>query len=359
MKYNIKDNIFKLKDIENINSLNNSLTRKINPFFKKLNKTIKNKNWKKINKNKNKLNNIRHKIVDNIIFNSETYSKNTFNKKIKIYKTGSNKISSDIDLQISLNIANKWTYKELNTLILFINNKINKKNNKLHIDINKQFDINFYLPTIFYHISSIKYLDKLNKKFYIKKNNNIYSLCLKPNFDISQKKIETFLLKDSIKIFYNEEKNYKKYLSLYKNISKLLENITNLMISNKDNNKMLLKLNSINCKGSDMYFSINTIIYVVWHLQLKNKIPINDLKYIVIPSFIENYIRFKSTNNPKYKYRYIKSLKIIKKYDTKILFNNILSKLKNYDFNKKDKNSICKINKNSVKILKSIPYFKV
>ena len=34
----------KLKDIENIQSINNNLTRKINPFFKKINKTIKKKN---------------------------------------------------------------------------------------------------------------------------------------------------------------------------------------------------------------------------------------------------------------------------------------------------------------------------
>lgn len=351
------------QNILGMSNINRKFTRKIKKkIYKNLTKKmIKNKNlkWSKIIENKNikkmskkKIDKYRKLISRRFIDYIELNIYNEFNKEIKIYGTGSKKLSSDIDLQISLNLSTKWKEKELKKLYNLVKNKITMINNIFNKNIDTFFDFNVYLPSIFFYISNLKGLNGIKKKFYLQKNNNIYNLCLRPNFNIKKIEIINFLIKDITNIFQKEEYSYKKYINESKKIAYILKNISSILLNKNNNNDNLLKLFNFNCNGNDMYYSICTTIFTVWFIQLKNNIPKKDLIYICIPAFIENYINFVLTKKEKYKKRFKKSIKLVKKFNKQKMFINIIEKIKNINFDNVKTN--CSIDKNKVAIIKNI-----
>ena len=282
------------------------------------------------------------------------YTKNNqINNNIKIFPTGSSKITSDKDVQITLNLNYNFTLSELKNITNSII-KIRKENQKNFFDKNKKkifdtyFDINYYLPSLFYFlnipISKTNFINNITKFCYIKKTStNPFkaNAVLKPNFD---NPIE-FLYEDSRNILKTYKMNLKHCYEKYKNkpavaLAKIISNIHTNKSFNI--NSYLFDITSINNICAEMYMSICTTIYVVWYIQMNNSEIMSeqfkkDLKYLAIPAVIENHIHYIETKKEKYNLRMKQALKNANK-------PLLISTIKKLVMIKSDKYSKSKIN---------------
>jgi hypothetical protein len=292
--------------------------------------------------------------INSIFRYIKQYTKNNkISKNIKIFPTGSSKITSDKDVQITLNLYYKFTLTDLKNITNSII-KIRKDNQKNFFDNNKKkifdtyFDINYYMPSLFYFlnipVSKTNFINNVKQFCYIKKtSNNPFkaSVVLKPNFDQPMR----FLNQDCRNILKNYNMNLKHCYERYKNKpAEGLANIINNIHSNKpfNINSYLFDITSINNICAEMYMSICTTIYVVWYMQMNNSEIMSpqfekDLKYLAIPTVIENQIHYVETKKEKYLLRKQHALKNA----DKALLTAILKSLV---INKSDKYSKSKIN---------------
>lgn len=282
------------------------------------------------------------------------YTKNNkINNNIKIFPTGSSKITSDKDVQFILNLYYKFTLADLKNITNSII-KIRKDNQKNFFDKNKKklfdtyFDINYYMPSLFYFLnmpaSKTNFINNVKQFCYIKKtSNNPFkaSAVLKPNFD----KPREFLYEDSRNILKNYNMNLKHCYEKYKNkpaiaLAKIINNIHSNESFNINN--YLFDITSINNICAEMYMSICTTIYVVWYMQMNNAEIMSsqferDVKYLAIPAVIENEIHYIETKKEKYNLRKEHALK---NADKPLL----ISTIKKLVMIKSDKYSKSKIN---------------
>ena len=264
--------------------------------------------------------------INSIFKYIKQYTKNNkINNNIKIFPTGSSKITSDKDVQITLNLYYKFTLTDLKNITNSII-KIRKDNQKNFFDKNKKklfdtyFDINYYMPSLFYFlnipVSKTNFSNNVKQFCYIKKtSNNPFkaSLVLKPNFDQPL----GFLSLDCRNILKNYNMNLKHCYEKYKNKPAVaLAEIINKIHSNEsfNINSYLFDITSINNICAEMYMSICTTIYVVWYMQMNNSEIMSpqfekDLKYLAIPAVIENQIHYIETKKEKYMLRKDHALK--------------------------------------------------
>lgn len=248
-------------------------------------------------------------------------------RKLITYPTGSSNLNSDKDIQILFNIDSNINIKLLNDIVKKILVIINKNYNIFNCKkIYKLLDTNFYPPTLFNYInsssSSNKYI-KISKKNIL--NNNIkYKLCIfipqLSNDNIINKFIEMEQKNLNKKNYENIEKYYDKYI---KNISKSIINLIDcykgkLILSDEEFNNNLVSTTKFNNIGPEMYYTISTIIFVVWHMQLNEKLSQKQMRIFSTISYLENKKIYEETKKKKYKDRYLYA----KKYYDKSLLNN-------------------------------------
>ncbi len=264
--------------------------------------------------------------IDSIRNTFITNSKNMNKNSLKIYSTGSTSPWSDKDVQISLNLKNKYTLENLKKLTQII--KSTRKHNQAYFLKNTKkifdtyYDINFYMPSFFHYI----YLPKTQKAFIkncepycymnkpiIKSNHIEVQLVLKPDFTHNP---EEFLYNDIIRSILNNNMQLTKCYERYTNKpAKSLVTIINNIHSNTpfSINEHLGNIASINPICAEMYLSICSTIYVVWYMQINNKKTNTerqrtDLKYLAIPTVVENHIFYTETKKDKYNHRKIHAL---------------------------------------------------
>jgi hypothetical protein len=294
---------------------------------------------------------LREELLDNNIENiyNEFYSKFDINKNsVRIYPTGSTMPWSDKDVQITLNLVDNYTYKNIKDLTDIII-KLRVENQTYFFPKNKKifdiyYDINFYMPSLFHFLylpkSKKQMIEKYKRYCYISdidtEGKNISTnVVLKPDFSDNPKQ---FLLIDISRILltYNMDldkcfKDYKKIPS--KALVKIIEGIK--LDGYFRINTYLHKLVSLNHVCAEMYFSVCSTIFVVWYMQINNmktnsKQLLKDLKYLAIPAFIENHLMFSVTKKDKYLNRKIEAFKHLDKDLLIELLKKVLKKKKTY-----------------------------
>lgn len=244
------------------------------------------------------LNGLRYVFVSEMI---EDIRKSIKNRNFKIYPTGSKNLASDIDIQIVMNLTSKIDKKLLETIVDKVIVSI-KKADKIWGEFPNRLDVNFYPSGLFNFITN---KNKTYSGLLISEKNN--NCCWVPILD-KQDLIRDFVSKDLSLI----NKNYKpRLVSFYKyykkNITdywmKLYYNFNENILIPSEHNDMILKLVKHNEIGPEMYFSVGSIIFVVWYIQLGNDIPKNIKRYLSITSFVENDYLYQKTGKDKYRQR--------------------------------------------------------
>lgn len=310
-----------------------------------------------------KIYNIRDEFLKNNINAIFNYIKiltkiNNVKNNIKIFTTGSSKITSDKDVQIALNLFYKFKLSDLKHITDSII-KIRKENQTSFFNNNKKklfdsyFDINYYMPSLFYFInlpvSKKAFIKNIENYCYIKKTSTNplkADIVLKPNFDNPKE----FLYQDCCNILKNYNMKLKKCYDDYKKKPAIaLSNIINNIHSNKtfEINKCLFDITSINNICAEMYMSICTTLYVVWYMQMNNSEIMseqfkNDLMYLAIPAVIENHIHYIETKKDKYNLRKQHALKVANKPLMASIINDLI------------KNKGTKYSKSKISILKTL-----
>ena len=235
---------------------------------------------------------------------------------INVYPTGSNKLNSDIDTQIGININKNVDIKNLRNVIDYIIKILNDSRKLWNIEsVEKTLDINYYPPTLFnmsdvdilgsHYISSQKD-KKLKKLFHTAwlpqlKNKKLY----KKFYDTEMERLENYEKKYN---YTNTSKYYEKYSD--KKIECLFKLINNIKKYEKGNyehdeeiNDSILCLTEFAHIGPEMHFTYSSILFVVWFLQLKHNVPKSLIKKIAPIVKKEQQILYKITKKKKYKER--------------------------------------------------------
>jgi hypothetical protein len=290
----------------------------INNYYKDYN--IKHKSWSEIMKDKNipielrnLLNGVRYLFVQELyqkLINEckclEYNKKTNIDDLLIIYPTGSHNLSSDIDVQINININlykdKKGLMELVNTIIFFLN--FYKKLWKVE-SIERVLDINFYPPTILNFVKN-----KKKSKYVLFSNNqtNKYITIWKPQFT-NKTLIDLFVKKEQEYLNLVTNTNTKKYYKMYNKIIlnclfDLLECYKGNECHDQDFNSKLLCLIQYNNIGPEMYKTYSSILIVVWHLQMKNKVPLKIKRICCKIAYKENRHLYLETKKQKYKDRY-------------------------------------------------------
>tara|TARA_B110000259_G_C13926228_1_gene366961 strand:+ start:35 stop:961 length:927 start_codon:yes stop_codon:yes gene_type:complete len=285
-------------------------------YFKKLN--ITDSTWTSLMKNekysielRNLLNGVRYIFSDEVNYKIKNCCINK--KLINVFPTGSKHLHSDIDTQISIDISRIINPDKIESIIIFII-KILVDSSKLWKikSIEKSLDINYYPPTLF-NISSKKI-----KSHYIllnRDNTGMYKTVWIPQFT-NDELYKNFFKEEMMKLenykkkydFTNTNDYYTKY-NKYK-INALVDLIRNIKIYKKNNiendkkiNNNILLLTKYSHIGAEMYFTYSSTLFVVWFLQMKNKVPISLIKKIAPIVAKEQIEMYKITKKKKYKER--------------------------------------------------------
>ena len=229
---------------------------------------------------------------------------------LDIYPTGSLKLTSDKDIQITLNI-NKWnSIKLLRNLIDKIFEVI-KKANKDWNSKNFEYllDIHFYPPTLL-NFMELKKKSKGTKYIRIASNSGKYkNIIFIPQIQTPEL-VKDFQKKELAKLKTKIKENTLLYYTKYiDDIASCLYTIIkcykgNIKLSNQEFNDYLHCLTKYNNIGPEMYRTISSIIVIVWHLQMRNKLSKKMLRALAPIAYKENKMLYKKSKKKKYKDRY-------------------------------------------------------
>jgi hypothetical protein len=270
----------------------------------------------KINKIRRELYDLRLTYIQNTINHFHNIRKNC----ILSYPTGSTNLTSDQDIQITLNINGCNTTRILHKIIEKIHTIINKGNQIWCNDIETFLDAHFYPPSL---INFIPLSEKTNGYKYVRTSTN-NKLQTKVCLFLPQLSTETLIHN----FYQNENKMLKKQKQnnsklFYKNYKDKIANCLHDVISCYQKKKQLSdqvfndKLHCLveyNAIGPDMYLTISSVIIVVWNMQMKNTLSPNLLQIFAPIAYQENKLIYQKTKNPKYKHRYMYCQKIIESY---------------------------------------------
>lgn len=243
---------------------------------------------------------------------------NTIIKKINklscecldIYPTGSLKLTSDKDIQITLNINKCNSVKLLKNLITKIFDVIKKANKDWNSkDFEYLLDIHFYPPTL---LNFMEPTQKSKGKKYIRvasKSGKYKNIIFIPQIQTPEL-VKDFQKKELAKLKTKIKENTKLYYTKYTDdVASCLYTIIecykgNIKLTNQEFNDYLHCLTRYNNIGPEMYRTISSIIVVVWHLQMGNKLSKKMLQALAPTAHKENKMLYKKSKKQKYKDRY-------------------------------------------------------
>lgn len=232
-------------------------------------------------------------------------------KDIIIYPTGSNKLSSDKDIQISIDIEKYSTIDTIKSIVRNIvkviqfANKQWKQNN-----IEYLLDIHFYPPTLLNHIP-LKSKNGKNKYILVGKSTDNRTLPIVFVPQLSNETLVNNFQKSELKLLEkNTKEDTHKYYSRYvPDVANCLNELIccyqgKIKMSPQEFNERLFCLVNYNNIGPEMYLSISSIIIVVWHLQMGNKLSQKLLRCFAPVAYKENLAMYRQSKKDKYKKRY-------------------------------------------------------
>lgn len=232
---------------------------------------------------------------------------------VKIVDAGSDTAKSDIDLNVMVDISDSRVNADTFKTLMDTADTI-RKSASCHweipgLSLDKTLDINIYPPTIL-HMSKTGSLGSL--KDYVLRSGD--TVCLIPTLSTPEL-IKNFIVQDYRYIMRSPKTDLNGYSNAYKYnvIPSLMQilSLKNINISDEAHrqsiasgyNSHIHKMIDANSIGPEMYFGISTIIYVVWHMQLKNHVDPKILSILAIGAYIENCRLYKRTQKQKYALR--------------------------------------------------------
>ena len=229
---------------------------------------------------------------------------------LDIYPTGSLKLTSDKDIQITLNINKCNSVKLLKNLITKIFGVIKRANKDWNSkDFEYLLDIHFYPPTL---LNFIELRQKSKGTKYIRvatKSRKYKNIIFIPQIQTPEL-VKDFQKKELAKLKTKIKENTTLYYTKYiDDVVSCLYTIIecykgNIKLSNQEFNDYLHCLTKYNNIGPEMYRTISSIIIVVWHLQMRNKLSKKMLQSLAPIAYKENKILYKKSKEQKYKDRY-------------------------------------------------------
>ena len=273
---------------------------------------VKREEWAKIMKNndipkelKHFINGVRYLYINYMMIEIEKIN----NKCLRIYPVGSSNLTSDKDIQITFNLNcnknNKFFEKVINRTSSVIEKsfKIWDTTNLLNL-----IDTNFYPPSL------LNFITKVNRSY-----NSKYIKTLKDKDKIITIFIPQLSSDMSIKNFYTceidnlekkKEENINKFYKYYKKetgtcFKKIVDCYQNkIKLTDIEFNNLICCLVKYNNIGPEMYFTVSSIVIVVWHLQMGGKLSKNELEIMAPIAYEENKTMYLETKKEKYKERY-------------------------------------------------------
>lgn len=266
---------------------------------------------------------------------------------IKLNNFGSKNVTSDIDVNtmVVVSLEQEIDYQEyfsfLKTLVdIFV--KEMKSASRLwntkydYRDVlSRSLDINFYPPGPFFETVTSNVYEGIG-------TSSTNTCCFLPIFRGKKTLIQHFLnneisksIESNGKIIMPDEVDLELYYRAYKKhvnkgltcyldtkggvancLSKLFSEIFNEKKNIKEWNSLLCCLVGTNKYGSELYFTMSSIIFVVFYMQIKGSVPDDVLKIIAIPAYVEQMcFYYMHGRNEKYWKRAMKAKEMIdKKY---------------------------------------------
>ena len=237
---------------------------------------------------------------------------------ITVFPTGSNKLSSDIDTQIAINITKHIDHdiESLRNIIDYIIKILNDSKKLWNIkSTEKSLDINYYPPTLF----NITHVDIINNHYISsqkdKENDKIFQTIWLPQ--LNNKKLYKIFHDTEMEKLNDYEKKYKytntiKYYKKYTTLKleclfKLIKNKNKYIKGNYEHdeeiNNNILCLTEFSHIGPEMYFTYSSVLFVVWFLQMRHNVSKKLLQKIAPIVKKEQLLLYKITKKKKYKER--------------------------------------------------------
>jgi hypothetical protein len=225
---------------------------------------------------------------------------------VRVVPTGSTKLTSDIDMQVMLNLCLPKPLTELERLVENICQVLRQGAQMWHVnDLAQTIDINIYPPTLINFVQGECQLPV--ERVY--KNHG--QTCFRPQLDTLALR-KDFVIRDTKHLFQGVETKTWQYYREYKEhvAKKLIATIEQLSqpqdrVNGFSWNSRLFQLVEYNVHAPEVYLSISSIIFVVGYMQMGLEISDDDLKALGVVAYLENKIMFRRTNKDKYKVRYM------------------------------------------------------
>lgn len=232
-------------------------------------------------------------------------------KDLIIYPTGSNKLSSDKDIQISIDIQRHSSIDTITSIVDSVVKVIHLANKQWkHKNIEDLLDIHFYPPTLLNHVP-LRCKNVKNKYILVGKSTDNKTLPIVFIPQLSTQTLVDNFQKSEFKLLEKivKEDTHKYYTRYVPNVAGCLNELIccyqgKVKLSPHEFNERLFCLVNYNNIGPEMYLSISSIIIVVWHLQMGNKLSQKVLRSLAPVAHKENLIMYQRSKKDKYKTRY-------------------------------------------------------
>lgn len=241
---------------------------------------------------------------------------NSLEKKIgtccsTVYPTGSSNLGSDIDIQVVFDISRDNSLEFYTRAVDLIQEEIAIAEDEWGGDLNRKLDVNFYPGSLFHFMSK---RIQCNNNFLVETNSTDkkkVKICFIPRYETPELR-EQFIFHDckaiSKKITPTTQKSLNTFYNNYKTLTakclyKLIKNCKTPSLTPVQHNQLILCLNKLANIGPEMYLSVGSVIFVVWHMQMKNKLPSKLASLLSISAYMENHQLYKQTGKQKYKIR--------------------------------------------------------
>ena len=264
-----------------------------------------------------------------------------------VFPSGSRNLTSDIDVQISLDVC-QWKdtggeahLKSIGKIAALVEGAISfARDVWLGLDLTGQLDINYYPPTIINFGKNLTCVRELYPaqcmyvhvlKDPINQTEDTI-VVWRPRFGNAEEDIE-FLAADLFRSTLSQAtSNVTQYNA--KDLSEigLVEgNLIKMALDAKGGtavgwNRALLEVVQYNPIGPEMYFCVCTIIFVVLFMQMQSMqpgdIPLAELRKIACVAAVENYFHFKHSGKAKYALRAQVALMLIDPGEFDIILNS-------------------------------------
>lgn len=246
---------------------------------------------------------------------------------VRALPTGSTNFDSDIDMQVLVNLCASTAvtskkYKTLLECVLYILEEgVAMWSGDIipnyEDEIPKLLDINIYPPGLINYYDGGEKCSLAYGDTFIYKNDKCEqesdkindALCFHPVLTTSDLR-EAFVQQELVNLKKELKSNYREYYKRYKEtiIPAMIELISGCQsgatcLEPPEVNNLLFEVVKWNHIGPEMYLTISSILFVVWHMQMKQDIPENDLKVLAIAAHLENKQLYESTAKQKYKDR--------------------------------------------------------